>query len=351
MSLMAKALFEQHVVATADGQIRRIDSPKITQETKSKDFDTSSVRSPVFGRKQPKVSNGLSHVENLSPAAAEKAFNIRYTIENDHFAKGAYGKIELATDRMTKTKVVVKRIPKSTPIKMIQAEVKAGQIVGEHPNIATFHKYHDFGDHHTLVFQYIDGVDLFSHLESTGFTPKSESEARSIIHDVVKAIYHSHSKNIAHRDVKLENILLDSKGKAYLIDYGLCTLVEDGKLSREWCGSDNYLAPQIVRRTPYDAYEADVFSIGVVAFALLFGVFPFECLQVNSRYSNNPKTPLPRLHVRFPSDVKVSKEAKDLLVSMLEDDPEIRITVDEILKHSWIMGKEEESPLTKNSNE
>jgi len=335
MSSFAKALF--------DGQITRVDSPKITQETKSKDFDTSSIRSPMFSRRNTKIGNLAGHhqIDGLSPAAAERAFNMRYIIENDHFAKGAYGKIEIAMDKMSKERVAIKRIPKSTPIKMVQAEVRAGQVVGEHPNIALFHKYHDFGDLHTLIFSLIDGEDLFSHLEQTGFTPKSEDIARSIITDVTTAIQHVHSKNIAHRDIKLENILMDKKGKAFLIDFGLCASVEDGKLSREWCGSDNYLAPQIVRRTPYDGFQADVFSIGVVAFALLFGVFPFECLQVNSRYSNDPSRPLPRLRVRFPTDVKVSREAKELLVAMLEDDPDMRITVDEILKHKWITGKDD----------
>jgi len=346
MSSLAKALFEHHI--SSDLQITRIDSPKITQEKKSSDFDTTSVRSPVFSRRSQ--GKALNHIDGLSPAAAERAFYARFTIENDHFAKGAYGKVDLAFDKMTKEKVAIKRIPKTTAIKMIQAEVKAGQLLGNHPNIATFNKYYDFGDHHSLIFQFIDGEDLFNSLESSGFTPMSESVARNILLDVVKAIQHTHSKNIAHRDIKLENILLDKEGRAFLIDFGLCAMVEEGKLSREWCGSDNYLSPQIVRRIAYDGFQADVFSLGVVAFALLFGVFPFECLQVNSKYSNDPRKPLPRLHVRFPSDVKVSREAKHLLVSMLEDDPDVRITIDDILKHSWITGVEE-SALTRQSNE
>jgi len=252
---------------------------------------------------------------------------------------------------MIKEKVVIKRIPKSTPIKMVEAEVKAGQIVGAHGDIATFHKYHDFGDHHVLIFQYIDGKDLFSYLEETGFSPMPENQAKDIITSIVRALHHSHEKAIAHRDIKLENILLDSKGKAFLIDYGLCSFIEDGKKSREWCGSDNYIAPQIVRRESYCGKQADIFSLGVVAFALLFGVFPFECLRVNSRHSNDPSRPLPRLHVRFPTDVKLSLEAKDLLIGMLEDDADKRITMDEILKHEWIAGSEDEPILSRASNE
>jgi len=351
MSSLAKALFDNVLGDRASElQITRIDSPKITQEKKSTDFDTSSIRSPVFTRRAQ--GKALNHIDGLSPAAAERAFHSRFTIENDHFAKGAYGKIELAFDKMTKEKVAIKRIPKTTAIKMIQAEVKAGQLVGVHSNIAHFQKYYDFGDHHTLIFQFIDGEDLFTALETSGFSPMPEATCRNILRDVVTAVQHTHSKGIAHRDIKLENILLNKEGKSYLIDYGLCTMVEEGKLSREWCGSDNYLSPQIVRRVPYDGYQADVFSLGVVAFALLFGVFPFECLQVNSRYSNDPRRPLPRLHVRFPTDVKVSRDVKHLLISMLEDDPDVRITIEDILKHPWMTESESEEPLlAKQSNE
>jgi len=343
MSVIAKAMFENvNGVGSlkAEGQITRIDSPKITQEKKSTDFDTSSVRSPVFQRKTHGSRVHALQVEGLSPAAAERAFNLRYTIQNANFAKGAYGKVEIGFDKATNQKVAIKRIPKSTPIKMIQAEVKAGQLVGEHPNVAHFHKYYDFGDHHALIFQLIEGEDLFTYLERTGFTPVSEDVVRRILTDVLKAVQHIHSKSIAHRDIKLENILMDKEGKSYIIDFGLCGIIEEGKLSRDWCGSDNYLCPQIVRRTPYDGYQADVFSVGVVAFALLFGVFPFENLQVNSRFSHDPRRPLPRLHVRFPTDVKVSRDAKDLLISMLEDDQDVRISIDEIFKHSWFTGSE-----------
>jgi len=352
MSSIAKALFE-NLLADHDGKITRVDSPKITQETKSKDFDTSSVRSPAALRKNVGGMHSKmisAHVDGLSPASAERAFNIRYTIENDNFARGAYGKVDLAFDKMTKERVAIKRIPKSTAIKMVQAEVRAGQLLGTHSNIATFHKYYDFGDHHSLVFQFIDGDDLFSHLEQTGFSPTPEKQARATLLELIKAVQHSHSVGIAHRDIKLENILLDKQGKTWLIDFGLCALVEKNKLSREWCGSDNYLSPQIVRRTPYDPFQADVFSIGVVAFALLFGVFPFECLRVNSKYSNDPSRPLPRLHVRFPSDVKVCREVKELLISMLEDDPDARITLDDVLAHSWF-ADQDEPIMTKQSND
>jgi len=283
-------------------------------------------------RKSPKNSSSL-YFDDSSP---DTAFS-RYIIENENFAKGAYGKVSLAKDKVTKDMVVVKHIPKTTSIRMVQNEIKAGQILDFHPNIAQFHKYIDFPEHHTLIFSYIDGTDLFSFMEKNKFSPRTELESRTIFMAIMSALKHAHSKNIAHRDIKLENILMDKKGRAYLIDFGLCAFVDPSMKNREWCGSDNYLAPELCRRIPYDAYKTDVFSMGVTLFALLFGVFPFDGLRVSSRF-HDPKNPLPRLQVRFPLDVKVSLAAKDLLIQMLEDDPDKRISVDDIFKHKWVSG-------------
>jgi len=273
----------------------------------------------------------------------------RYIIEKEDFAKGAYGKVSLATDRITKQKVVIKKCQRSAPIKMIQTEVRAGQLIGYHPNVATFHRYQDFADHHAFIFQYIDGTDLFSFLEEREFAPLTEDHARALLKDIFSGLLHCHQKGIAHRDLKLENILLDKEGKAHLIDFGLSGVVDDKKLFRDWVGSDNYIAPELVRRQNYDGYQADVFSVGVVAFALIFGVFPFDNLRVNGRHSNDPSKPLPTLKVRFPTDVKVSKSAKELILGMLQDDPSKRMTVQDVLNHEWM---QQESPLiSKKSNE
>lgn len=344
--MFGKAFFE-NLLGKKDEhpEVTRVDSPKLVKERKSRDFDTSSVRSPRTTRRTGKQGSSSNFFED----SAANSIN-RYQIENLDFAKGAYGKVSIAFDKISKEKVVIKQIPKTTPIRMIQNEVRAGQLVGDqHPNIARFHKYFEFVDHHSLIFSLIDGIDLFSHLEQVGFAPQSEDIARGLISNIVSALEHAHSRGVAHRDIKLENILLDKSGQAIVIDFGLCAFIEPNKKLRDWCGSDNYLAPQIVRRTPYDGYKADVFSCGVVLFAMLFGVFPFDNLRVNGRHSNDPSRPLPKLRVRFPSDVKVSSEAKMLVLQMLEDDEDERISMSDILKHEWIVGSRNEGPVSMES--
>jgi serine/threonine protein kinase len=108
-------------------------------------------------------------------------------------------------------------------------------------------------DYHYLVFEYVKATDMFTFLERRRFQPLPEHEARfvsnliisqayrALILQVFRALEHIHANSIAHRDVKLENILVSENNHVTLIDFGLCSFIEEGKLCREWCGSDNYL--------------------------------------------------------------------------------------------------------------
>lgn len=336
MNVVAKPFNPSHLNDTTT----RPESPKVVRERKSRDFDPATLRSASPRNARKPVEKTLS-ISRLVYEQNNQCWSTKYAVEDDDFAKGAYGKIMLAKDKQTAEKVVIKKIPQSTPARMITNEVRAGKTIGCHTNIAGLLQYNEKPDFHFLVFQHIHGQDLFTYLERLNFAPRTESEGRSIITQILNAIQHIHTNLIAHRDIKLENILIDNKGRVFVIDLGLCAFVEDGKPQRDWCGSDNYLAPEIVRRNPYNGYKADVFSTGVVLFALLFGVFPFENLRVNG--VQNLRT----LKVRFPSDVKVSASAKELLLKMLEDDPEKRFSIADVMKHPWIMeGQEATSPST-----
>lgn len=318
----------------------RCESPKVVRERKSKErnFDGNRLSPKLVAKHQHDTSNLQKSIYTCTNLA--NSFKLKYKVHDQDFAKGAYGKILLASDLASGEKVVIKKIPRTTPIRMINNEVRAGKAIGSHPNIATLYEYIDEPDFHYLVFQFIQGQDLFTYLEKLNFAPRTETEARSTVSQILKALQHIHNRSIAHRDIKLENILIDANGKITVIDLGLCAFMEaegKGRLCRDWCGSDNYLGPEIVRRTPYNGYLADVFSTGVVLFALLFGVFPFENLRVNG---HNSASLALKVKVRFPSDVKVSNSAKDLLQRMLEDDPDKRITVKEVLEHEWIQGSD-----------
>jgi len=276
-------------------------------------------------------SPSISSVSSFSSSSSLDQYLI-----HDIFARGSQGEVSLAEDKDTKAKVVIKSISSHSSDLLVRNEVRASQILGDHSYFARFRSYEYSMDRHHLIFDY-EGVNLSTHLSSKSSSRSlMESEAQSIIAPVVSALKHAHSKSIAHMDVKLENILIN-EGKVTLIDFGLATFVEDARqLRREFPGgSDDYIPPEIVRRAPFNPFQCDVFSCGVVLFLLLFGCFPFFGLRTRQRATNAYARMLPKLKLTFPTSIKISRQAQDLLKQMLEDDPSKRITMKEAAKHKW----------------
>jgi len=98
----------------------------------------------------------------------------------------------------------------------------------------------------------------------------------NIFIQILNAIEYAHEQGVIHRDIKLENILMDSSGKVFVLDFGLCDLVESSiSLSSKFCGSIDYVAPEVISTKHYSGFKADMFSLGVVLYTLLFAEFPF----------------------------------------------------------------------------
>eukprot|EP00350_Pseudokeronopsis_sp_OXSARD2_P000097 CAMPEP_0170553308 /NCGR_PEP_ID=MMETSP0211-20121228/11125_1 /TAXON_ID=311385 /ORGANISM="Pseudokeronopsis sp., Strain OXSARD2" /LENGTH=131 /DNA_ID=CAMNT_0010861541 /DNA_START=264 /DNA_END=659 /DNA_ORIENTATION=+ len=104
----------------------------------------------------------------------------------------------------------------------------------------------------------------------------SEDEGRHYFFEILEALNYAHRNGVAHRDLKPENILLDSDNKIKLADFGLSSFIIDGVGLSTSCGSPNYLAPEVVSSQPYDGCMADMWSAGVILYAILQGALPFS---------------------------------------------------------------------------
>eukprot|EP01119_Soliformovum_irregulare_P020986 TRINITY_DN6876_c0_g1_i2.p1 TRINITY_DN6876_c0_g1~~TRINITY_DN6876_c0_g1_i2.p1 ORF type:complete len:259 (+),score=30.33 TRINITY_DN6876_c0_g1_i2:450-1226(+) len=205
-------------------------------------------------------------------------------------------------------------------------EMKAGTLV-QHANIGAPHKSWEDRNNVYLLMEYVGGWDLFGFMESLGGAV-SEKTTRQIFRQIIDAVKCLHSKGIAHRDLKLDNVMVDYKLKAKIIDFGLCQVQNAARCS-EKCGSPEYSAPEIAGAGRYNAFSADIWSLGVVLFTLLYGSFPF-----NSSDRSKLKIGCP---VRLPFGISsdVSRSAKDLLLSMLRLNPKRRPTIDEVAQHEF----------------
>jgi len=228
---------------------------------------------------------------------------------------------------------VLKKLPNNSDVRR---EIEAGKRVSGCPHVAKFLEHIDNQDCHYLVFEKVNGSDLFSIIERRKFVPFKEKEVKKIFKQILDAIEFSHKRGVTHRDIKLENILMDEHLNVKVIDFGLCDLVQMGDLSERFCGSVDYVAPEILAKKPYNSFMSDIFSLGVVLYTLLFAEFPFSASErLAAVQSGRPQPKLNFVDNKF-LNCGVSELARDLISKMLQPDCTRRLSLEEVRKHSWL---------------
>ena len=201
-----------------------------------------------------------------------------------------------------------------------------------HPNIIKFYEtYHDEKYFH-IVMEYCKGKDIFEKINQYGFI--SENIVKKIISKLVHAISYCHSKNLTHRDLKLENILFinnDMESEIKLIDFGLACKYEPNKKMTTFAGSPYYIAPEVLKGN-YDN-KCDIWSIGIITYVMLTGILPFEG-ETNDEIFNKILTK--EVNFEHPNFNIISNEAKMFIKLCLEKDPNKRISAQKLIENNWI---------------
>ncbi|KAJ6846694.1 putative CBL-interacting protein kinase 7 [Iris pallida] len=217
---------------------------------------------------------------------------------------------------------------------MVLREVSAMRRLSSHPNILRLHEVMATKSKIYLVMEHARGGELLSRLARHGRLP--EPAARRYFHQLLSALRFCHAHGITHRDVKPENLLLDRHGNLKLSDFGLSALPDqlrhDGLLHTA-CGTPAYTAPEVVRaraRGGYDGAKADAWSCGVFLFVLLAGSLPFDDSNLPLMYRK-----IHRRDYRFPP--WFSSAAKRVVSSLLDPNPETRISIDGVMELPWLM--------------
>jgi len=236
--------------------------------------------------------------------------------------QGSFGKVKLAINKFTKEKVAIKVLQKAmlnTKID-IHKEIKIIKQL-KHPNIANFYELIENNDHVFIVMEYCDKGTLLSYIMNNPILP--EEECRRIFSQILSAIKYCHENQIIHRDLKHENILLDSSNNCKLIDFGMGNFVNGENLRSTFCGTPAFVSPELIIGKKYDGCKVDIWSMGVVLFMLVTKSLPFSNIEdtIKGIY-------------KIPDTV--SQECADLLKKMLQIDPLKRISTDEICTHNWI---------------
>ena len=242
--------------------------------------------------------------------------------------------MKLATHCITGHKVAVKILNKAK-IKQLGMEEKVQREINilhlcTHPHIIRLYEVIDTPTDIFLVNEYVSGGELFDYIVSKGRL--SADEARNFFHQIVSGVEYCHFQKIVHRDLKPENLLLDSNLNIKIADFGLSNIMRDGDFLRTSCGSPNYAAPEVISGHLYAGPEVDVWSCGVILYALLCGSLPFDDESIPNLFKK-----IKSGMYSLPSHL--SQLARNLIPRMLEVDPMKRITIPEIRLHPWFQHK------------
>lgn len=243
---------------------------------------------------------------------------------------GTFGKVKLAEHGITGQKVAIKIINKRKMETLnmqekIRREISILRSIN-HPHVIRLYELIDTPSDMFMIMEYVAGGELFDHIVHK--LRLQEDEARRFFQQILSAVEFCHDNMIVHRDLKPENLLLDSNLHVKICDFGLSNRIYDGEFLKTSCGSPNYASPEVVSGRAYGGPEVDVWSCGVVLYALLCGSLPFDDENVPNLFRKIK-------HGNFTLPGHLSSEAKDLLVQMLVVDPTKRITFRQIRGHKW----------------
>lgn len=192
--------------------------------------------------------------------------------------KGAFGKVSLAKQKLTHIYIALKSIKKEY-LKERKSKVKLRQEVSilekiHHDNIVKLYETFETSKHLVFVMELCTGGDLLSYVRRR--RKLKEPYAKVIFKQIIEGLEYCHSKRILHRDVKLENILLNQDGVVKVCDFGVSRIMQEGEILTDQCGTPAYIAPEILLDKGYKNFTVDIWSAGVVLYAMLYGTIPFK---------------------------------------------------------------------------
>ncbi|KAJ3331547.1 MAP/microtubule affinity-regulating kinase 3 [Blyttiomyces sp. JEL0837] len=253
----------------------------------------------------------------------------RYYIEKI-LGEGSYGKVKLATDLETNRRVALKVIDKSTikkpeHVTRIKREVRILRLLN-HPHIVKLYDVAETEREIILSMEYVEGGELFDFI--VAHTRLTDKVARKIFRQILSAVDYCHQSSVIHRDLKPENVLLDAEKRVKIIDFGFVNLYDPEDVLKTFSKEGSLLSIEMILGKKYVGPEVDIWSLGVILFALLAGQLPFRDVNQKDLYRKITTS-------TFEMPSCIGPDSADLIRKMLKVDPSERATLEEVLNHPW----------------
>ncbi|XP_022872085.1 SNF1-related protein kinase catalytic subunit alpha KIN10-like isoform X2 [Olea europaea var. sylvestris] len=242
---------------------------------------------------------------------------------------GAFGKVKLAVHTLTGLNVAIKILDRESINNLdadkVRREINIMKRLS-HPHIVRLFEVIDTQSKVYVVMEHMDLGELYDYV--TLRVRLDEDKARHFFQQIISGIEYCHRHKVVHRDLKPENLLMDAKHNVKIADFGLGNITLDGHFLKTFCGTLNYAAPELMCKKLYAGPEVDVWSCGIILYALLCGRLPFEDANMSCLFAKVQKGV-------YPVSPHLSKSALDLISRILVVDPMKRISIPEIRQHPW----------------
>lgn len=245
---------------------------------------------------------------------------------------GSFSAVVLVKDRTTldlyACKVCVRKLFVDKGIyERFEREVRMMEFF-RHPNVVELREIIFEEELIFLIMEYCSGGELYHLITERG--KLDEWSAIRLFNQIVDGLSYVHARDIAHRDLKPENILLDQEGTIKLSDFGLCHHVDPKiKVMMTPCGSPYYASPEIIQNVPYDGKKTDVWSLGVVLFAMVTGNLPWKDINQAQLFEQI-------LTGDFEIPLSLSPHLRNLISQLMKINPDERPDITEIKNHPWV---------------
>nr|NP_001163211.1 par-1, isoform T [Drosophila melanogaster]AAK82366.1 Ser/Thr protein kinase PAR-1beta [Drosophila melanogaster]ACZ94483.1 par-1, isoform T [Drosophila melanogaster] len=304
---------------------------------------TSRVPSVVANRSNVYSNNAAQGSPNMQMRSSAP---MRWRATEEHIGKykliktigkGNFAKVKLAKHLPTGKEVAIKIIDKTQlnpgSLQKLFREVRIMKML-DHPNIVKLFQVIETEKTLYLIMEYASGGEVFDYLVLHG--RMKEKEARVKFRQIVSAVQYCHQKRIIHRDLKAENLLLDSELNIKIADFGFSNEFTPGSKLDTFCGSPPYAAPELFQGKKYDGPEVDVWSLGVILYTLVSGSLPFDGSTLRELRERV-------LRGKYRIPFYMSTDCENLLRKFLVLNPAKRASLETIMGDKWMnMGFEED---------
>ena len=290
--------------------------------------NNGNISSSIYNSK---VTINANQIKNKNDKLSK--YEIGHTL-----GKGAYAKVKVVTNLITQEKCAMKiydkeKLNDNSKRKCVYREIEILKRIN-HRNIAKLIEVITTQNHILIVQELVNGISLRDYYNREIRNQKGISEHKAhifkkIFKQIFDAMNYLHKNYMAHRDIKLENILMTREYEIKIIDFGFGMYNPENKLQSFFCGTPNYMPPEIAFKKPYVGQKADLWSLGVLVYKMYCADFPFKGKNEKELYKAIKKG-------KFVMASYTPDYIKKIIVSMIDLDPNKRMTCENVLRSSWL---------------